>query len=369
MTGRERLHRILNREPVDRLSWTTLVDATTTSQMPEPERAMMQLDFCERIGCDIMQFGNFGLPASICVHSPARAVWPEHQVEKATGSDGTVTVATKTPWGTLTSVRRNGRLVKYPIESLADVRAGTEFRRHMRYEDAPNVEESFRRADSAIGDRGLYFPTTAPSPVQELIEEQMGLATFYYLLHDHTEEVEELLAVMHSRRLEEYDLLTRRTPAEAIIPVENTSSTLTSPAIYERYSLPQLRDYIAVAHAHGKKVILHMCGLLRNLLPVIRRTGLDGYNAMTPPTIGDTPFEYALDVLGDDVVIIGGFLSGNVFQKPGVTKDEIWRALDELYTPRIRRAHLVLCLQADGIPTPLERFLAVRDWMEKYGRQ
>jgi len=34
-----------------------------------------------------------------------------------------------------------------------------------------------------------------------------------------------------------------------------------------------------------------------------------------------------------------------------------------MYTPRIRHANFVLWLPADGQPLPLERFLAVREWM------
>jgi hypothetical protein len=39
--------------------------------------------------------------------------------------------------------------------------------------------------------------------------------------------------------------------------------------------------------------------------------------------------------------------------------------LDRLYTPRIRRANLLLWLGADGLPTPLERFLWVGEWMDE----
>jgi hypothetical protein len=108
-----------------------------------------------------------------------------------------------------------------------------------------------------------------------------------------------------------------------------------------------------------------MCGRLQALLPIIAQTGADGYNAMTPPTVGDTAFNYAMDLLGEDTVILGGCFS--VFQKPGVTRDEIHAELDALYTPRIRKAHLCLAIPADGLPTPLERFMWVAEWMEKNG--
>ena len=53
---------------------------------------------------------------------------------------------------------------------------------------------------------------------------------------------------MHSKRLREYEILARRTPAEVVIPVENTSSTAISPTLYRTYSLPQIRDYVDALH-------------------------------------------------------------------------------------------------------------------------
>ena len=368
MTGRERLRRVLNRQPVDRLSWTTLVDGKTLSAMPEPERSMAPLAFYRRIGCDVLQFGNYGLPPECCAASPARRVAPPVTTRQTTAPDGSQVTCLSTPWGDLTSASRDGHPTKYAVETLADLRVLTQLWQNTRYEEAPEATASYQRAETAIGEAGMYVPTLAPSPVQQLIEMDMGLATFYYLLEDERTAVEELLAAMHKRRCQEYEIVARLTPAEAVIPVENTSSTLTSPAVYERYSLPQLRDYVQIMHRHGKKVVLHMCGLLRNLVPAIRRTGADGYNATTPPTVGDTPLEWMLDVLGEDVVLFGGIFCPNEFQKPGVTRAALWRALDRLYTPRLRRAHLVLWLGADGLPTPLDRFLAVGEWMEKNGR-
>lgn len=367
MNGRERLQHILNRQPTDRLSWTTLVDPVTLSTMSEPERSMSSLDFYRRIGCDVLQFGNYGLPEDCAVQSPARAVWPDANVEQTQLADGVIEIRRRSPWGDLVSRHQGSHPIKYPVESVAEVRVLRDMWQAMRYEEVPGHAESFQRAEARIGEQGLYVPTLAPSPVQQLIEEEMGQENFYYLLQDEPREVEALLDVMHDRRKKEYELLLRTTPAPAVIPVENTSSMLTSPAIYERYSLPQIRDYCDIAHRHGKKVVPHMCGHLRHLLPIIQRAGADGYNATTPPTTGDTPLETTLDLLGEDTVFWGGIFNGNVFQKPGVTRDEMWRALDDLYTPRLRRAHLCLWFVADGLPTPLERFLWVAEWMERHG--
>ena len=225
------------------------------------------------------------------------------------------------------------------------------------------MEAALVRLEAKIGPAGMYVPTLDPSPVQNLLEYEMGMANFYYLLADYRAEVEELLAVMHATRLREYDILARRTTAEVVIPIENTSSTLISPALYRRYSLPQIRDYVDVLHGHGKKAVLHMCGHLRTLLPTIRETGLDGINAVTPPPVGDTVYEDVLDAYSDDFVLFGAVLSPTVFHCAGLGHEELHAFLDHLYTPRLRRSHMVLWLAADGLATPLERFRAAEHWM------
>jgi hypothetical protein len=229
------------------------------------------------------------------------------------------------------------------------------------------MEPALARLESLIGDDGMYVPTLDPSPVQHLLEYEMGPTNFYYLLDDHRAEVEELLAVMHRKRMREYEILASRTPAEVVIPIENTSSALISPSLYRTYSLPQIRDYVDILHGHGKKAVIHMCGHLKALLPAIRETGLDGINACTPPPVGATYYEDVLDAYGDDFVLFGAVLNPSLFHKPDLSLDELRDFLDRLYTPRLRRAHMVLWVATDGLPTPLERLQVVGQWMAASG--
>ena len=83
-------------------------------------------------------------------------------------------------------------------------------------------------------------------------------------------------------------IVARRTPAEAVILTENTSSMLTSPDIYRQYSLPQVRDFVLAMHRHGKKAILHMCGHLKAILPDLAKVPARAFEAFTSPTLGNT---------------------------------------------------------------------------------
>ena len=242
MTGRERLRCILNREPADRLSWTTVVDDGTRSVMPDEARRLSPIDFYRSIGCDIVQLGSYGLGKDLAVPRPSRLISPEVNCEIETEEDGRVTrrqlapddveigmgrpAATGrvtrrriSPWGTLTTVLKHDHPVEHAVKSLQDVRLLRQIWEASDYVEQPGMEQAIARLDRQIGEDGMYVPTLDPSPVQELLEYEMGTANFYYLLNDHRREVEELLAVMHRKRLGEYEILARRSPVEVVVPL------------------------------------------------------------------------------------------------------------------------------------------------------
>ena len=364
MTGRERLLAVLHRQPTNRLCWTALVDDTTRSAMPEPVRELPMIEFYRHLGCDIFCFGNFGLPPETRFVPPCQRVTPHVEVEARTDGDGLRHQITKTPWGTLTATFRHGHPAKHPVETLDELRILRNIWEHTRHVEVEGTQESYARLLNVLGDDGIFAQTLPPSPVQQLIEYDMGLQGFYYLLQDDQAAVEELLDLMHRRRSEEYELIAAQSPVEVVIQFENTSTNLTSPAIYRQYSLPQLRDFVDTMHSGGKLVILHMCGLLKDLLPDIKDTGADGAHAVTPAPVGDTPWEHAWDVLGDDSVVMGT-IGANVLRQRDLSPSRIHETLDELVTPRVRSSPFVMVAGADGMPVPVEAFYAVRDWVER----
>ena len=227
MNGRKFLHRILNRQSPDRLLWTTLVDDVTRSVMPDEVRRLSALEFYRHIGCDIVQLGNYGLSQDMCVPSPSRLVSPDVKQEIA-GEDGnplpdleaelggneiaigtggptvnrTVQLRRVTPWGTLTTLLKHDHPVEHPVKTVEDMRILRAIWEASNYVECQGMEEAFARVESCIGDDGIYVPWLDPSPVQNLLEYEMGAANFYYLLDDHREEMEQLLAVMHAKRLQ-----------------------------------------------------------------------------------------------------------------------------------------------------------------------
>ena len=383
MNGRQRLTNILNLQPTDRISWTTLADSITLSAMPEYIRSMPMVDFYRFIGCDIFQLGNYG--NTITVSYPYKLIRPEFEICKYTDPDGYQVNKVITDWGELISKAKDDHFVKYPVQTFEDmkilkniwlnsyyeIRDGCEENPWLNpYSDKPvgMCEESYRKVLGEIGNDGVYIPRVGPSPVQRLLQFDMGTENFYYLLEDYEKEMEELLDIMHNCRLQEYRIIAEKMPFDTCVGMENTSTTLISPKLYRRLSLPQIRDFVDIMHSNGKKAILHMCGYLKNLLNDLKDTGLDGIHALTPPPVGDSEYELALDVLGEELIIIG-CMDSTVFHRKDVARQEIWELLDRTITPRIKKSNFILWAVADGLPTPVEKFHMIKEWIDRYGNK
>ena len=359
MTGRERLNAVLRKQPTDRLSWTTLVDEDTLALVPAALRGNGGIDFYKHLGCDIFLLNGWNLPDTF--QSPEHR-WPANVkvVEQSEGQRKTI--RWQTPTGVLTAIYEAGHPVKYPVDSLAAVqiyRAMWEGASFVAHDDTAVLAG----LDRVIGDQGVVTRFWGPSTIPRLLEEDMGTENFYYLLADHREEVDALIQTIHQRELTAFQLLAAG-PWDSVTLVENTSTFYISPEIYRHYNMPHQREFVDAVKRQGKTAFLHMCGHLHGILDLIKETQCDGIHTLTPPPTGDTPWEEALDVLGEDLIIIG-CLDPTIFAAGAISR--IPAALNALLTPRLRETNFVMCPMADGIAVEPARFEAVAEWFRENG--
>lgn len=356
MTGRERLGAILKKQATDRLAWTTLVDNTSLDRFPAELRGNGGIDFYRHLGCDILLLNGWNTPYHF--RSPELCWGPDVTVVGRKDGEQSVTTWSSSR-GILTYVLEQNHPRKYPIDSIEALntyRAMWENVRFKKHDDS----EALAAINKLIGNDGVVTRFWGPSTIPRLLETDMGVENFYYLMADHPDEMESLIRTIHEREMEAFRHLADG-PWDSVTLVENTSTRSISPSVYAKYNMPHQRDFVEIVKQRGKTALLHMCGHVRNLLVLIRETGCDGIHALTPPPTGDTPWEEALDVIGEDIVIIGALPS---FFAAGPVAG-MGTELDRLITPRLRRANFLLCPFADGICVDIERFYAVRQWMGK----
>lgn len=360
MSGCERLMAIMHKQPAEGLAWTTLVDNATLGTMPEGLGGNGGLDLYRHLGCDIFLLDCWGLP----YHFAAPHLrWPDWVVPE-TFTDGEYrTEMLRAGDRVLSRVYRRSHPQQYPVRTLEDVGLYRQMWEEARYLPADDSAIAARAA-ADIGRDGIITRFWGPSAVQRLLETDMGTLNFYYMLHDHRADVEALIDVMHRREREAFEILAQG-PVEVLILAENTSTYYISPPVYRRYSKPAVAEFVDIAHAAGKVALVHMCGHVVDLLHDFKDIGMDGIHALTPAPTGNTPWELALDVMGEDTIIVG-ILEPTVWAAGPV--EQIGGALDALYTQRLRRSNFVLWPAADGIPVELARFEAVAHWMARQGR-
>ncbi len=348
MNARKRLSTVYRGSLADRIPWAPIVTKATLSTYPDRVQTEGTIAFTRAVGGDVLYRGT--------AH---RIEQPQVEIARHAERDTQVTEY-QTPFGTLRQVYRSGSLVERQIKTLSDYEA---FR--FVYENQRFVldEDALREAEHQVGDAGIVTASIGPTPVQRLLQFELGVEGFAYHLADCQRELEGLMAVMHAKNLELYELVASSS-AEFVMLYENTSTTMVSPAIYDCYSLEHVRGFVEAMHAQGKVAIVHMCGKVNRLLHLIRQTGLDAIDCLTPAPTGDVDFEEAFEILGDSVIIHGLLDPSEWTHRP---IEEIERNIQALLTPEILKRPFVFCTAADGLPgIPMEKFEAIGRIMSRY---
>jgi len=106
---------------------------------------------------------------------------------------------------------------------------------------------------------------------------------------------------------------------------------LFSPSTFQEFVVPYLGRFVELAHKHGKKFLLHCCGAVRPLLPMIVDAGVDMLEPIQTRAAGMDPCGLKRD-FGKDLCFYGGVDLQQILCK-GTTQqvaDEVKRLIDVL---------------------------------------
>lgn len=283
MTPRERWLAAVRMQPVDRLPFWPKINGSYARAQRAPFRDMSPDALHQWIGSD----RHMGLGK--CVRTCRSSTSVETIRE-----NGTQRTEYRTPLGVLTRVdqfdepSQSWHPVKHPVQSADDIRVMKACFTDLRVElDAEVLERSRARAED-IGQDAVTTTSIGVSPLMDWIEHIAGIETGHHLLHDCTEEVEDLFDAMHRVLMRNAEILSEHSPADLIYVTENTSTLLISPTQYREYCFRHIMDYAEAANAHNRLVVLHMCGHLKDLLADLSKLPVAAFEAFTSPTLGNT---------------------------------------------------------------------------------
>jgi hypothetical protein len=307
MSSRERLLAALRGDAVDRIAWSPCVDGYFLSSLPADRKLDAQA-FHEEIGSDAM-LRHVPLYVSTAPATGGRPGNPRVESRVAPLEDGTLRFSYETKLGTLVEQLRwnptspfTPWFIERKLKTLEDIEV---YMHALETTSLIPQPEPFRAAVARLGDAGLASTSGPASPMEHLINNEMGLENFTYALADDPETMEQCLALMHERNLEAYAILAE-SEAEVVISYENLSTTLTSPTHYTRYDQKHCNDYAAICRAGGKTYLTHMCGRLSGFAGQLSQAAQDGFIDVAPAPTGDVAFGEAKAGWAKDKLLVGG---------------------------------------------------------------
>ena len=357
MTPKERWLAALAMKPVDRLPFWPKLDAAYPWFRSGAFAGMNLAAIHDFIGSD----KHVGFDRCF------REVRRRTSVE--TRREGNVTTSVyQTPHGDMREVRcfdvdsQAWHPTEFPIKAREHLALMREIYEDCEVElDGDKLAQARARAKE-IGESASTNQPITTTPLMWFVEHFAGVENAHFLLADCPEEVEALFDAMHRVNRRKTEISVENSPADLFYMIENTSTSLISPAQFRKHCAPHLREYTQIVNSGGGRMVYHVCGLLKALLPDIATLGGTGIEAFTAPTLGDTTL---LDgrTACPDLCLIGG-TQATFWTKPA--RDIIAR-IEEALDPLPH--HRGLVITSAGVMPPMcepETIKAVCDWVKTY---
>lgn len=217
-----------------------------------------------------------------------------------------------------------------------------------------------------VGQDGLIYLNSSYSAMGTILNQWMGVEATVYAAHDYPQAMGRLVNQVNKNNLERIDLLSQ-SPAQVIIMGDNFSVDTQPPSFFNQWSRSFYVEAIRRLHAAGKYVAVHIDGMLRGGLAMLRDVGFDCADAVTPAPTGDITPQQCREEAGPDFILSGG-IAPTVWLA-GVSTRQFKQAVISWVELKKHSPRLIVAA-GDQVPPQAveERILIARDLVEKYGR-
>ncbi len=308
MSPRERLLAAFRRQPCDQVPFAPLLEGYFEASLPDARQRRTADTQYEMAGHVLIRAGTLSLNTPLWLGAAATEFAAGIQ-QRASTVDGDIIHTVETPVGSLTWRLRFAPETPYipwvienRVQTIEDVKVlqylieQTTFSLDTRY---------FDEQRSYVGERGLVAIIGPTSPLQQMINFEMGLERVVYMLADHPKEMDEMLEAYHAKQREMWRLIAE-VPAEVAFIHDNLSSTTTSRDMYRRYDRRYVNEYADIMHANGKLLITHWCGKLTGFAQDVSEARQDGISDVTPCPTGDLDIVEARRTWAKRFILTGG---------------------------------------------------------------
>jgi uroporphyrinogen-III decarboxylase len=194
----------------------------------------------------------------------------------------------------------------------------------------------------------------------------MGVEGVVYALVDYPQTLRDAVDAVNTNNLQLIDLVAQ-SPAEVVIMGDNFSSDVQPPAFFQDWSAAYYQEAIRRLHDAGKFVAVHIDGRLKGAIRMIRRTGADCGDAITPTPFGDLTPAQCRDEAGASFILSGG-VSPDLWLPDAPREAFKAKVLEWLDLRRI--SPRLIANAGDQVPPGADeqRIMIMRDLVEKHGK-
>ncbi|NLX97388.1 MAG: hypothetical protein GXY83_14560 [Rhodopirellula sp.] len=225
--------------------------------------------------------------------------------------------------------------------------------------------DRYRAWVEAVGEIGVVYVGLGYSAMGQLLNYWLGVEGVAYATTDWPDTVRSVVREVNENQLSLVDLVAA-SPVEFVVMGDNFSSDVQPPHFFEQWSKDYYREAVRRLHAAGKFVAVHIDGKLRGALGMIRDTGADCADAVTPAPMGDLTPEACRVEAGTEFILSGGVPPNLWLPGAGVEafRDAVlrWLALKRS-SPRL------IANAGDQVPpyAQEDRIKMMRDLVEEHG--
>ena len=205
------------------------------------------------------------------------------------------------------------------------------------------------------------------SPMHFIQKDFIDATEFYYHYHDHQKEMRALAGIIEDYFNQALKIIAD-SPGEAVLWGSNFDDMITYPSLFEKEMLPWIRKAADILGSKGKIVICHCDGENLGLMDLIRDSGMDVAEAVTPYPMTKVKIEEYYQRWSDKLTIWGGIPEVLLMEKTA-TDEDLECYLDHLFKAVAPGRRFIVGI---GDTTPahavFDRLVRIGERVEKEGR-
>jgi len=381
INSKERLVKVLNNETPDQIPWSSLVNKYFLASLEKKYGKIDPLDFLLEIGADAIPWISFktksknvevttyinGKKVKEVNNNWFGEIFDYIELDSFRGSNNCVIDKEYIGFGGILTSSYIYKaeadtvfLKDFMIKGIKDYKIFKKMIMDLEYLD---IHNDYKNALEKINGKGLPFIGLPGSPMIELMEFFMGAERFLYSLTDNKREIEDLLDAMRAKYIKCYKFYSNL-ECEAIISIEDAGAIFYSPQMFNHYIKPVLSDYRDIIKSSGKIHIIHSCGHLKNIIPMLKEIEPDCLESVSPPPIGSIEIDEIQKQL-PGICIMGG-IPAHVFRYSLADFKEYIKSL----ILKVKGKGNFILSSGDSTPADakIENLKAIPDLIRKYGK-